>query len=55
MRIGQVVAKIRTKRSPDFSITRRDPALTAIVEAWTRRAPSSVNALSTKARDPSLA
>ena len=49
------MTNVRTKRIPDFSITRRDPRLTAIVEAWTRRAPSSANALSTRAIDPSVA
>ena len=49
------MTNVRTKRSPAFSITRREPVLTAIVDACTRRAPSSVNAWSISARLPSVA
>jgi hypothetical protein len=46
---------VRTKRRPAFSITRRDALFTAIVEAYTRSAPSSPKALSINALDPSVA
>ncbi|WP_244615690.1 hypothetical protein [Stackebrandtia albiflava] len=47
--------KVRTYRSPHFSITRRDARLTDMVCAVTRSAARSVNARSTSAVPPSVA
>ena len=55
IRSGHSPKNSRTKRIPAFSITRHDPSLTFIVEAWTRRAPCRSNAASISAREPSVA
>jgi len=54
-RVGQHPWNVRTKRSPAFSVTRREPAFAAIVVATTRSTPSSVNPFSTSATAPSVA
>ena len=54
MRSGHDWWNVRTYFRPVFSITRREASLTAIVEATTRRTPSSAKPLRIRARDPSV-
>jgi len=49
--VGMVSARV----IPSFSTTLREPWFTDMVAAQTKRTPSSVNALPSKAREPSVA
>src|SRR5919205_1494371 len=55
MDTGQSATNSRTRRIPDFSMTRREAVFTAMVEATTRCTPNSMKPLAISARDPSVA